>query len=44
VALTLVRAVGVLRFEDGSEGGSEGRLLEQVNCMLIIAILIPGHQ
>jgi hypothetical protein len=40
----LVCEVGVLRFGEGSEEGSEGGSLEQVNCMLIIAGLIRRHQ
>jgi len=36
----LVCAVGVLGFKEESEKGSKRRLLEQINCMLIIAALI----
>ncbi len=36
----LVRVVGVLGFKEGSEEEGEGRSLEQINCMPIIAGLI----
>jgi hypothetical protein len=40
----LVRVVGALGFEEGSEEEGEGRSLEQINCMPIIAGLIRRRQ